>query len=307
MFFILLPKMRNLFILVLLLLGAIRNQTIGQTYLNTTARWTQTQTWTGFTANSQCTTVYYIEGDSLIEDTSYYKIYSDVICYLNQTEYDSLGNAYQVTDTSMSNSFNMLLREFDRKFIRRVGNQETVLYNFGINDFTSIADAVLNPVCGQSSPSLLTHDSVCIGNSLRKRWLISPSQYPLANFFIEGVGPSSGFNAPICRNGCPECSFTLNYFELNGDTLYSGNCLLLNTEFRKEEKLLLSLTGDMIRFSSKTVKVIELFTLQGSLIAMAEANNGVVTMPLNQFENGIYLYRAFDQGDIISGKFIVAR
>jgi hypothetical protein len=230
-----------------------------------------------------------------------------VICYLNQTEYDSLGNAYQITDTSMSNSFNMLLREFDRKFIRRVANQETVLYNFGVSDFTPVADAVLNPVCGQSNPSLLTHDSVCIGNSLRKRWLISPSQYPLANFFIEGVGPSSGFNAPICRNGCPECSFTLNYFELNGDTLYSGSCILLNTEFRKQEKLLLNLTGDMIRFSSKTVKVIELFTLQGSLIAMAEANNGVVTMPLNQFENGIYLYRAFDQSDIISGKFIVAR
>lgn len=307
MFFILLSKMRNLFILVLLLLGAIRNQTIGQTYLNSTARWSQTQTWTGFTANSQCTTVYYIDGDSLIEDTSYYKIYSDVLCYYNQTEYDSLGNAYQVTDTSMSNSFVMLLREDDRKFIRRAVNQEFVLYDFGVSDFTSVADAVLIPGCGQSSPTLMTHDSVCIGNSIRKRWLISPSQYPLANFFIEGVGPSSGFNAPICRNGCPECSFTLNYFELNGDTLYSGNCLLLNTEFRKEEKLLLSLTGDMIRFSSKNMKVVELFTLQGSLIAISEANNGVVMMPLNNIQTGIYFYRAFNQSDSTSGKFVIVR
>ena len=303
----LLSNMKNLITLMLLLLGSIRNQTIGQPYLNTSARWTQTQTWTGFTANSQCTTVYYIDGDSLIEDTSYYKIYSDVFCYYNQTEYDSLGNAYQVTDTSMSNSFFMLLREDDRKFIRRNANQETVLYNFGVSDFTSVADAVLNPVCGQSSPSLMTHDSVCIGNSLRKRWLISPSQYPLANFFIEGVGPSSGFNAPICRNGCPECSFTLNYFELNGDTLYSGNCILLNTEFRKQEKLLLSLTGDMIRFSSKNVKVVELFTLQGSLLGIAQANNGVVTMPLNQIQAGIYFYRAFNQNDITSGKFVIVR
>jgi hypothetical protein len=55
------------------------------------------------------------------------------------------------------------------------------------------------------------------------------------------------------------------------------------------------------------VKVFELYTLQGSLLGVAQANNGVVTMPLNQIQNGIYLYRAFDQSDITSGKFAIVR
>jgi len=278
----------------------------GQAYLNETARWTQSYSWTGFTANSNCTTVYYIEGDSIINDTSYFKVFSDVVCYFNQTEYDSLGNPYVVSDTSTSISLAMLLREESGKFLRRFGNQEAMLYDFAVNDFTGIAFAVQNPLCGTGNPSLMTHDTICIGNISRKRWLISPSQYPLANYFIEGVGPSSGFNAPICRNGCPECNYSLNSFELNGDTMYHGNCLVLGSAYRPEELVSFMQSGEIIQFHSTTLQHVELFTLQGAHVGIFNAKQGQVSISLAQFQTGIYVYKALDAGKSTQGKFIVS-
>ena len=298
--------MTNRYQCALFLLYACSSYANGQSYLNPTARWTQSYSWTGFNANSHCRTVYYIEGDSLVNDTTYSKLHSNVDCFYNHTEYDSLGNPYQLTDTNSTISLACLIREENRKFIVRTGNQESVLYNFDLSNFSPITDAVQNPVCGLSAPSLMTHDTVCIGNELRKRWIISPSQYPLAYYFIEGVGPSSGFKAPVCRNGCPECSYSLNYFELNGDTLYSGYCNPLEANFVSQEKIQLAQSENgKVQFSSQNLRSIEIYTLQGKLIVDLDAKNGFASIDLNMQTPGIYIYRAIEFKNAISGKFIL--
>jgi hypothetical protein len=278
---------------------------VGQTYINETARWTQSFSWTGFNANSNCRIIWFITGDSLVQNMHYYKLNKQELCYFTQMQYDSLGNLFQTTDTNSTNTFGMLLREEEGKFIQRSGEQETVLYDFMVNDFTAITNAVQNPICGISNPSLMTHDTVCLGNNLRKRWLISPSQYPLASSFIEGVGPSSGFNAPICRNGCPECSYNLNHFELNGDTLYSGNCMALKTFNLPNKEIQVNVVNGMLWVDAPIRSRVELFSAVGELIENHSTVSDHTELAIHTINPGIYFYRVFSLKGKVSGKLLV--
>jgi hypothetical protein len=292
-------------IVAIFLLFALSWNLNGQTYLNETARWTQSYSWYGFNANSLCHSVWFIDGDSLILDTTYFKLYKQDSCYFSQLQYDSLGNPFQVTDTSSALILGMLLREENGKFIQRTGQQETMLYDFEMSDFTSISNAVQNPVCGLSNPSLMTHDTVCIGNSMRKRWIISPSQYPLASSYIEGVGPSSGFNAPICRNGCPECSYSLNFFELNGDTLYLGNCMPLQTSNLQNKEIQINFVNGKLVVDAPSLNRVELFSLDGSLIENLAGDSDHAEFAIHTMVPGIYMFSVYSATTRFSGKFII--
>lgn len=219
--------MKPLRALFFILLLGLAGQTVAQTYLNASARWYQRYSWTGFNANTVCYTTYHITGDTLVNDTLYYKVFNTGYCVNGTTEYDSLGNGTMVFDTTQNNSLYALLREQNKRFYKRqfTWNDE-LLSNFDLGTGGIVTDLVPYPSCGISNPSYTLLDTVCIGPLARKRWQISFSQYPLATYFIEGVGPSSGFLAPLCRNGCPECSYNLISFTLNGDTLYQGDCQL---------------------------------------------------------------------------------
>ncbi|MFM2286589.1 MAG: hypothetical protein RLZZ543_2086, partial [Bacteroidota bacterium] len=275
-----------------------------QPYLNSTARWTQTYSWSGFNAHTNCTSVYYVAGDSVVNDTSYLKINLQTVCYYSHTEYDSLWEPYVLVDTNASNGFSLLLREANKQFIRRSGETENLLYNFNLSDFTPIETATPFPSCGATgNVSLMTHDTVCIGSIGRKRWRVSMSSYPLANYFIEGVGPSSGFNAPICRYGCPECSYTLSSFELNGDTLYHGSCSITGIENATEQSDFTFQYGmNSLTFQAKQLQWVELYSAAGLRTHIIKANAGKVELSTNALVSGVYIYRAWVAGKMQTGK-----
>jgi len=279
-----------------------------QTYLNETARWNQTYSWSGFDAHNSCTSVYYIAGDSVINDTSYYKVNLQSLCYYTHTVYDSLGNSSQVTDTNATDGFSILIRETNKQFIQRNGESENLLYNFELNDFSAIESATPYPSCGIGSVSLMTHDTVCIGSIGRKRWMISMSNYPLANYFIEGVGPSSGFRAPICRNGCPECGYGLTSFVLNGDTLYHGNCSITGIEETSELSDFTFQYGmNNLCFQAKNLQWVELYSAAGLRTHIIQAIAGKVEINTNQLVSGVYIYRAWIDGKMRSGKVVISQ
>lgn len=216
-------KKSHVFTLLTLLAQSI--SLFSQSYLNPTARWDQRYAWYGFQASNTCYNTYYINGDTLINDTSYYKIFSEGYCINAHMVYDELGNGSMVEDTSYFDQLYTLLREENRRFYQKQGNNpDYLLYNFELGASGNTTEFTPYPSCGMSSPSFQLQDTVCIGDIARKRWSISFSQYPMATYIIEGVGANSGLLGPVCRNGCPECSYSLLNFTLNGDTLYQGSC-----------------------------------------------------------------------------------
>ncbi len=280
-----------------------------QSYLNETARWNQVYTWSGFDAHTSCNDVYYIAGDSVINDTNYFKINLQSLCYYTHTVYDNMGNGEQVTDTNLTDELSILIREYNKQFIQRSAEQEYLLYNFDLIDSTAIENATPFPSCGLSGGvSLLNHDTVCIGSIGRKRWMISMSNYPLAYYFIEGVGPSSGFRSPICRNGCPECGYGLTSFVLNGDTLYQGNCSITGIEESKDLSDFSFQYGmNNLSFQAKNLHWVELYSTAGLRTHIIKANDGKVELPASSLVSGVYIYRAWVDGKMETGKVVISQ
>jgi hypothetical protein len=278
-----------------------------QNYLNPTARWVQTFSYSGFTTNTTCRSTLYFLGDTTVNSLLYYKLFDNSECLVTTTQFDSLGEPFQVVDTNISTLFRGFIREESRKvYLLDINGNESMRYNFGYPNFTSVDLVAPYGTCQPAnSVSITTHDTVCIGNIGRKRWMVSMSQYPLAQYIIEGVGPSSGFLAPTCRNGCPECGYSLLNFVLNGDTLYQGSCeipLLVN-----QPKAEPSISQSETLFSVKAdgLENLEVFSINGSLIAHFNSNtNEQIDIPLSNFSPGIYVYRGSIEGVPIHGKFV---
>jgi len=296
--------MKRFIFLVIILLTAKQIQS--QNYLNETARWVQTYSWSGFTANTQCTTTYYFSGDSVLNDTTYMKLFQESLCYYTHTEYDSLWQPYQLIDTSFTTSFHSLIREAEKKIYRRNASyNEYQLYNFALPDTSRIDSVVNGSTCSLNSVYILDHDTVCIGSIGRKRWRVSQSSYPLAMYIIEGVGPSSGFLAPVCRNGCPECGYSLQSFTLNGDTLYQGICEISAGIKPINQDIKFGQDQNSLWFDMEDDSCIELYDLLGKRkISHIVKKASRTSISMEGHETGIYLYRIVSGTQILSGKIL---
>ena len=293
-------------IILLAIIHLITKQIQSQNYLNETARWVQTYSWSGFTANTQCTTTYYFLGDSVLNDTTYLKLFQESLCYYTHTEYDSLWQPYQLIDTSFTTSFHSLIREAEKKIYRRNASyNEYQLYNFALPDTSRIDSVVNGSTCSLNSVYILDHDTVCIGSIGRKRWRVSQSSYPLAMYIIEGVGPSSGFLAPVCRNGCPECGYSLQSFTLNGDTLYQGICEISAGIKPIDQHIKLGQDQNSLWFDMDDDSCIELYDLLGKRkISQVVKKASRTSISMVGLDTGIYLYRIVSGTQIMSGKIL---
>ena len=293
-------------IILLVFIHLITKQIQSQNYLNETARWVQTYSWSGFTANTQCTTTYYFLGDSVLNDTTYLKLFQESLCYYTHTEYDSLWQPYQLIDTSFTTSFHSLIREAEKKIYRRNASyNEYQLYNFALPDTSRIDSVVNGSTCSLNSVYILDHDTVCIGSIGRKRWRVSQSSYPLAMYIIEGVGPSSGFLAPVCRNGCPECGYSLQSFTLNGDTLYQGICEISAGIKPIDQHVKFGQDQNSLWFDMDDDSCIELYDLLGKRkISQVVKKASRTSISMVGLDTGIYLYRIVSGTQIMSGKIL---
>ncbi len=297
------------YVLFLIFNFALINLCKSQNYLNETARWKQSFHYNGATNSTSCISERYFNGDTLIEGKKYFLLFYNDECIFTSYTFDSLGNPIIVKDTTNTSSFITLIREENKRIYTRAFLEEDVLrYNFDVPDNSPIDSMVKFNACGfTNSVQILNHDTVCIGNIKRKRWTVSMSPYPLAQRIIEGVGPSSGFLAPICRNGCPECSYLLLSFSLNGDTLYKGNCLstgftLLND---LEVKLYPNPFNEQINITvGKLVQYYTIEDLNGLEIDKEKVNSTNFNVENKNLSTGLYILKLyFDDG--VSVKKIV--
>ena len=283
---------------------------IAQNYLNPTARWVQTFYYSGFTSNTTCRSTLYFQGDTTVNNLLYYKLFDNSECIVTSTQYDSIGQPFQVVDTNISTLLRGFIREESRKiFMMDNSGNEVMRYNFGYPDFTSVDLVAPYGTCQPAnSVSITTHDTVCIGNIGRKRWRVSLSQYPLAQYIIEGVGPSSGFLAPTCRNGCPECGYNLLNFVLNGDTLYQGTCSIPLAIAPENPEVEIIQTQNELTVKSDGLIELEVFSINGSLLKrQSSQHNNQIDFSLSELPSGIYIYRGTSNSKPFQGKFVVCR
>ncbi len=299
--------MKKLYIICWLFISFIESN--AQDYLNETARWTQTYSHYSFDNFYNCNVVMYFDGDTTVNSLSYLKLYSINDCVYNQLMYDSLGEQYWDIDSTINTNFRGYIREQDQKvYMMDVNLIESFQYDFGQPDFTSVDSVAGYSGCwaGQA-PLIMTHNTVCIGTIGRKRWSVSYTQYLKANYFIEGVGPSSGFLAPICGNGCPECGYSLSSFVLNGDTLYQGNCSIPAgiTEPVQSEPLIMQ-TSDALEIQYKDISRLDVFSANGSFVKSVQPmEKDRLVIDFNGLANGIYIYYGNNNGRLVKGKFAV--
>jgi hypothetical protein len=298
--------MKTLFSLVLF---CIFINLSAQNYLNETAEWKQHFYYQNSSSSTVCNYRIYFNGDSIHNDINYRKLFTDAECILTQMQWDSLGNSFWGSDTTYTTNFTSLLRESAQK-VYLVNGQgvEYLRYDFGRPDYTSIDSVDTYTSCGfETSVQIEQHDTVCIGPIGRKRWHVSWSQYPNASHFIEGVGPTSGFLAPVCSNGCPECGYALDSFVLNGDTLYQGVCSIpapVAERIIKEPTVILTRENIEVRYPD--LGEMQFYSSSGKLIGFAKATEkDRILYDVTMLPSGIYIYHAQIKGSIIRGKFAV--
>lgn len=294
---------------IVLLLCIAFNDVSAQNYLNETARWKQSFRYSNSTNSTNCISERYFIGDTVVNGLKYYPLYYTDYCILTKTTFDSLGNPVISRDTTELTSFLAYIREENKKIYYSdfIGN-EFLKYNFDVNDNTSIDSVVTNSICNPSNNvKILQHDTVCIGNIKRKSWEVSTSPFPLATRIIEGVGPSSGFLAPVCRNGCPECNYTLLSFTLNGDTLYKGNCHK-NTYVPSESSANVSFFPNPVNNylhlkSSQIMNKYLLLDIRGQLIKEERIADKEFEVNCENLVQGLYILKLFVNDHIIVNKF----
>lgn len=298
--------------LILLLFIVSLLQLNAQNYFNETSRWQQHFQYQNSSSLTHCNKTLYFDGDTVINEVSYRKLFADEVCIFSQFMWDEEeGTSIWVDDTVHSINPVALLRESNKKvFFLGEENNEYLRYDFGKPDYTNIDSVDTYTSCGMpTSVQIMDHDTVCIGPIGRKRWTISPSQYPNAYFFIEGVGPSSGFLAPVCRNGCPECGFSLTNYVLNGDTLYQGTCSIPASIITKKPiQPLISQSANRFEIQFPGIEILTLYSGNGQFISTHKTDQkDVITLPTDHLAKGVYIYHVSSNNNPIAGRFVIVR
>jgi len=295
---------------LLLYFCAIALHVFSQPYINPTARWIQTYSWYGSSASNHCNYEYYFDGDTTLNGAFYYKMYRKIDCSYTQYTYDSLGNSITLVTNTQDTMFDRYFREYNHDFYTLVNDTtERREYNFNVHDFMSFDSITANTTCYPSNVSILFHDTVCLGTQLRKRWQVSMSQYPLAYYYIEGVGPSSGFDAPICRTGCPECGYGLQYFILNQDTLYHGDCMSsLGLKSTMQNEPVISQQANIVNIAHPLLQKVGIYAMNGQRMAeFSTLHQSSLPVNTDALSPGLYLLKVLANNQVFSKKISVQR
>lgn len=155
--------------------------------------------------------VYYINGDSIVNDTIYQKIYKHGI--LVKEWYDS-PPIPPSCDTSWNfNHFYALVRQEEKRiYFRQWGDPEVLLYDFELE----VGDTLPITWNQWHEDIIVTGiDSLLVGSSFRKVFNLTQQSSPQ---LIEGIGHEGGFIEPFPP--ILECGNTLLCFALDNITYY---------------------------------------------------------------------------------------
>lgn len=282
-------------ILVLLFLGF---KILGQQYIpfpTNNAKWREYHTQCGCKKNVQITILfqesdYILNGDTLINDTIYHKLYRSLISG-EDYPYGPYGGPFTMIYGESFDILHGFMREENKQIYFKEINQlfEQKLYDFNLN----IGDSIngLYPI--------INVDSVNIGNIYRKRYLISAYTFD-SLYFIEGIGSTSGLFPSFEEF---ENSDDLTCFSQNNQLVWHSSTMesrtpcdyvLTNSIIEKQEfKVYPNPVNDelIIENNQQINSIIELTDLLGQIILIQKLNNYTQRINLSTLKKGIYILK----------------
>lgn len=186
-------------------------------------------------------------------------------------------------------------------FIPPSDSAEHILY-----DFTLTVGDTLRGFLADFDPVVQKIDSVQVGNSYRKRWVIDSSCYFIN--IIEGIGSTYGLIELIPPCITDLADYSLLCFQHNQDTFNNSNCQLITT-IREEKlsqekfKIYPNPSSGSIQFESYLqLQSVEVYNIHGQMLKSFSPQDRSWQLPE---EKGLYLIRLQNKdGDVYTEKVI---
>jgi hypothetical protein len=231
---------------------------------------------------------YFIQGDSVINNISYHKIYQSAGTLL---EYCSAGNSLIDWHGINSDYIGGLRQDtiLKRVYFVYSSGPEFLLYDFRLN----VSDTLFNsPVCDGCIVSSI--DSTPIGNSYRKTLHFNETNF----IMIEGIGSTGGLLAPIDHwenGGTLEC-YSQNNFTIFPDT--NTECNMVIGINKINEAINFSIVPNPFH-ENATVKInnaekiekLQIFDFSGRLVFETKDIRESLQIDAKLWRDGIYLLK----------------
>lgn len=217
---------------LLIIIALFATRTIAQqAMLDPTVRWDETGGYAGI-VNGHQTYSYFLDGDTLINGTTYYKVQRtgvDSMFMWQQSPFPPFEPVFQFVGTASMDDYMGALREdvTARKwYLVPVGwATELLFYDFDLVVGSTITGTFGNCPSDQQVDYM---DQVMVDGQLRNRYhvLTSPNRY-----FIEGVGMNSGLFGNYCQ--AIESGHCMQVYHHGSDSLVVDGCAQLVTGIRR--------------------------------------------------------------------------
>ncbi len=279
-----------------------------QDYFANNPQWRQSSScrWFGECIEEQ-EFVYYINGDSVVDNITYKKLFKHGRLdqsWMGPEPHEGCDDHYTF------DTFHMLVRQEGKKiFIKETGDVDTLLYDFNL----IIGDTI--PVTWNQSLNnivVVGIDSLLVGNSFRTVFHLDATTN---NSLIEGIGNDNGFLEPVVID--LECGYNLNCYALNDTTYYpeqGAQCdLAVSVPQNREDEMVNIYPNPAyefiyikpVNFTLKEKAQIDIFNINGKMVYSEAFNNGKRRINVNQWPNGMFIFKIVANGFETNGKFIV--
>jgi len=241
--------------------------------------------------------IYYVNGDSIINDTVYKKLYK--VGEQTHFWYDDPPIPNWCSGSWTFNDFYTLIRQEEHKiFLRDTWHGDSFVYDFQLNVGDTLPQSIVN---WEQDIIITSIDSLLVGNHYRKVFNFFNTEGPYS--IIEGIGHPGGF----IESFPPGWNFTnLNCFALNSITYYPE----LNAPCDLTLKIPIEIKKDKIKFypnpTSKSIAIkldnsvkinkISAFDIQGlqTNLKFEQIEESSILIDLSSLKNGLYLICLID-------------
>ena len=251
---------------------------------------------------------YFLNGDTIINDTTYTKVY------------------HTLDHTLSTSSYNCCIREEEQRifvrypYARYLYENEFLLYDFNLE----VGDAVILKMTHNFTSELIDVEFVlgAVGNiqlntgDYRRSYIYNTDDYDMGDIsVIDGIGASDGMAGHLfyCELDPGDLfelmAYYLDCFTLNGDNIY-GNCTTDNIEINSYDKTYISNipvnNNSVLHLDIKQeYKTIQVFDIQGRILYQENIRNKTEFSFKNiNLKSGFYLLKLTGNKKSKSMKFI---
>jgi hypothetical protein len=259
----------------------------------------------------------YISGDTVISGNSYQKLQQFGVVYFA----DPLGNCLSYFNGTYSYYMGAYRNDSaNRKvyFVPEGHASEELLYDFNLKLNDKLPETYLYPYPSGFDTSFVSGiDSVLVGTEFHKRYVISTSYFNDYVILIEGIGSSFGLLSGLF----PPFEFGSNLLcmKQDGVTVFpdsSYECMLVTgTKDFVQTRERISIVPNPVTHQRATVLLphefsdctLELYDIAGKEVARMENIRQGALFTSETLSNGIYIYKIFIGGQVVStGKLVIA-